>query len=331
VLYLLATSETSVDKSVKSKYANNHSDIQKGIPMVATRVGLSLPRIRSFITVAEERQFRRAAERLGLSQPALSAQLRELEEFLGVALLSRTTRSVHLTAEGEKFLQRARNIFADLEAAVLELRDHASLRRGRLAVASIPSAASRILPSVVAGFSRRFPGIDIQVIELASNDVERCIAAGNADLGIAPTPDRNSELTFSFLLRDRFIGLVPKDSPIARQRRVRLEALFEYPLIATVPGTSIRATLERACRERGHSLRVTHSVTQHQTVVAMVAAGLGVALLPALSMSEDDDVARVSVVNPQITRDIGIIQRKGGSLSAAVQEFMSALKTAVRH
>jgi LysR family transcriptional regulator, carnitine catabolism transcriptional activator len=293
------------------------------------RVGLSLARIRSFVAVAEERQFRRAAERVGISQPALSAHLRELEGFLGLPLLSRTTRSVRLTAEGEKFLQRARNILADLESAVLEVRDHASLRRGRLAVASIPSAASRILPEVVADFTQRFPGIDVQMIELASQDVERCVAGGNADIGIAPTPDRNSELSFSFLMSDRFVGLVPRESRLARQRRVRLEELFAFPLIATVPGTSIRATLERACREHGKSLRVAHSVTQHHTVVAMVGAGLGVALLPSLSLDDSLDVAQVMVVNPQISRNLGVIQRKGETSSAA-NEFIAGLRRTIQ-
>jgi LysR family carnitine catabolism transcriptional activator len=293
------------------------------------RVGLSLPRIRSFIAVAEERQFRRAAERVGLSQPALSAQLRELEEFLGAALLSRTTRSVRLTAEGEKFLVRARNILADLDAAVLEVRDHASLRRGRLSVASIPSVASRILPGVVADFTQRFPGIDVQVIELAAHEVEHCVAGGNADLGIGAAPDRNSELVFDFLLRDRFVGVVAKNSRLARQKRVPLQALFAYPLITTVAGTSIRSTLEWVCRELDVPLRVTHSVTQHQTVVAMVGAGLGVALLPALSLSPNDDVARVNVVNPMITRDLGVVQRKGEASSVAAREFTAALRDAI--
>jgi LysR family carnitine catabolism transcriptional activator len=293
------------------------------------RVGLSLPRIRSFVAVAEERQFRRASERVGLSQPAMSAQLRELEEFLGAALLSRTTRSVHLTAEGEKFLVRARNILADLESAVLEVRDHASLRRGRLSVAAIPSVASRILPGVVANFTARYPGIDVQMIELGAQDVERCVASGNADLGIAAAPDRNSELSFSFLMRDRFVGLVAKTNPLARKRRVRLEALFEYPLITTVTGTSIRSALERACREQGRSLRVTHSVTQHQTVVAMVGAGLGVALLPALSLADNLDVVRLTVVDPQITRDLGMLQRKGEPPSTAAQEFIAAMGPAL--
>lgn len=290
------------------------------------RVGLSLPRIRSFVAVAEERQFRRAAERVGLSQPALSAQLRELEEFLGAALFTRTTRSVNLTAEGAKFLLRARNILADLESAVLEVRDHASLRRGRVAVASIPSVASRMLPSVVAEFSRRFPGIDVQVIELGADAVHQCVASANADLGIAAEADRNSELSFDFLLRDRFVGIVGKDSPLARQKRVPLQALFAHSLITTVPGTSIRATLERICREHGKSLRVTHSVTQHQTVVAMVGAGLGVAILPALSLSPNDDVVRVSIVNPAITRDLGVIQRRGEASSMAAREFVTALR-----
>jgi LysR family carnitine catabolism transcriptional activator len=290
------------------------------------RIGLSLPRIRSFVAVAEERQFRRAAERVGLSQPALSAQLRELEEYLGAALLSRTTRHVRLTAEGEKFLQRARNILADLESAVLEVRDQASLRRGRLAVASIPSVASRILPGVAATFQQRFPGIDVQVIELGARDVERCVAGGDANFGIAARPDRNSELAFTFMLRDRFVGLVPKTSRLARRRRVQLRALFEYPLITTVPGTSIRATLERACQEHGQSLRVTHSVTQHQTVVAMVGAGLGVSLLPNLSLTENTEVARVMVVDPQITRDLGVVQRKGEAASPAAREFIGSLR-----
>jgi LysR family carnitine catabolism transcriptional activator len=289
------------------------------------RIGLSLPRIRSFVAVAEERQFRRAAERVGLSQPALSAQLRELEEYLGAALLSRTTRNVRLTAEGEKFLQRARNILADLESAVLEVRDQASLRRGRLAVASIPSVASRILPGIAATFQQRFPGIDVQVIELGARDVQRCVAGGDADFGIAAKPDRNSELAFTFMLRDRFVGLVPKTSALAQRRRVHLQALFKYPLITTVPGTSIRSTLERACQEHGQSLRVTHSVTQHQTVVAMVGAGLGVSLLPNLSLTENTEVTQVMVVDPQITRDLGVVQRKGEAASSAAREFIGAL------
>ena len=291
-------------------------------------VGLSLPRIRNFVAVAEERQFRRAAERVGLSQPALSAQLRELEEFLGTALLSRTTRSVHLTAEGEKFLMRARNILADLDSAVLEVRDHASLRRGRLSVASIPSVASRILPITAAAFMKRYPGIDVQIIELGAADVERCVTSGNADLGISAAYDRNSELVFSFLMTDPFVGLVSDENPLARRRRVPLKALFKYPLITTVPGTSIRATLERACREHGQSLRVTHSVTQHQTVVAMVGAGLGVALLPQLSLTESPGVTRLTVVEPEITRDLGVVRRKGEASSAAAHEFIGALRDA---
>ncbi|MBI1201053.1 MAG: LysR family transcriptional regulator [Rhodopseudomonas sp.] len=293
------------------------------------RVGLSLQRIRSFVAVAEDRQFRRASERMGLSQPAMSAQLRELEEFLGAALLSRTTRSVYLTAEGEKFLVRARNILADIESAVLEVRDHASLRRGRLTVAAIPSVASRIIPGMVAAFTARFPGIDVQMIELAAQDVERCVTTGSADLGIAAAPDRNSELSFSYLMRDRFVGVVAKSNRLANQRRVKLSSLLEYPLITTVLGTSIRTALERACREQGRSLRVTHSVTQHQTVIAMVAAGLGVALLPSLSLGGNRDVVRLNVVDPQITRDLGVIQRKGEPSSAAAQEFIAAMGSAL--
>ena len=106
---------------------------------------------------------------------------------------------------------------------------------------------------------------------------------------------------------------------------MRLETLLDYPLITTVAGTSIRLTLERAYQEQGRSLRVTHSVTQHQTIVAMVGAGLGVALLPALS-SVTHRRGTALVTDPQITRDIGVVQRKGEAASAAAREFADAMR-----
>jgi LysR family transcriptional regulator, carnitine catabolism transcriptional activator len=288
-------------------------------------LGLSLARIRSFVAVVDEKQFRRAAERIGISQPALSAHLHELERYLGATLLSRTTRSVRLTAEGEKFLGRARNILSDLDAAVLEIRDHVSLTRGRVTVAAIPSAASQILPKAVARFTARYPGIEVQMIELGAGAVQRSVASGEVDFAISTAPDRSSELSFTSLMRDRFVGVVPCDHRLARRSRVRLREFIDHPLITTVQGTSIRTALERAWLECGHTLHVTHSVTQHHTVVAMVAAGLGVALLPSLIVSQREGVAVLTVVEPQITRDVGVIRRKGETLSSAAREFVASL------
>jgi LysR family carnitine catabolism transcriptional activator len=288
--------------------------------------GLSLARIRSFVAVVEEKQFRRAAERVGISQPALSAHLRELEQFLGAALLSRTTRSVRLTTEGEKFLHRARNVLSDLDAAVLEVRDHVSLTRGRVTIAAIPSAAAHILPNIVADFAARFPGIEVQMIELGASAVERSVTSGEVDFALATAPDRTSEFLFTSFMRDRFVGVVPHHHPLAGRNRARLRDFLNYRLITTVPGTSIRAVIERVLLEHGHTLHATHSVTQHHTIVAMVAAGLGVTLLPSLLVSPQERIAIIPTIEPQITRDVGVIQRKGETLSAAAREFIASLR-----
>ena len=118
-----------------------------------TATSISLAKLRSFIEVAEEKQFRKAAEKLGMSQPALSTQIRELEKSCGVPLLARTTRSVRLTVEGERFLRRAQKIVADLELAVADLREQAVLKHGHVTVAATPSVASNILPRGWPGLS----------------------------------------------------------------------------------------------------------------------------------------------------------------------------------
>ncbi len=278
---LLQASEPSPHKSVKSKYPIDNVENQKYPGRGSTTgedimsVGLSLPRIRNFVAVAEERQFRRAAERVGLSQPALSAQLRELEEFLGAALLSRTTRSVHLTAEGEKFLVRARNILADLESAVLEVRDHASLAArapvgggdpvGRLADAAgsrgrrFHAALSRHRRADHRARRARCGALRRQRQRRSRHCARRRTATAN-------WPFRSCCAT-------ALSGWCRRTARWRGGGGSGWKPCSNIRSITTVPGTSIRSTLERACREHGQSLRVTHSVTQHQTIVAMVGAG----------------------------------------------------------
>jgi LysR family carnitine catabolism transcriptional activator len=287
-------------------------------------MALNLTRIRSFIAVAEERQFRRAAERIGISQPALSAHIRDLELDLGVALFSRTTRSVRLTAEGESFLHRAQQALEDLNAAVLEVRERAQLKRGRVVIAATPTIASQVLPPIIASFTQRFAGVRIQVLEAIAAEVERLVADGRADFGAGPRPEGRTELAFSLLFRERLCGVLPIDHPLARRRRLRLDELARYPLLTMATGSAIYRSLERVLRERAIKVSTDHILTQHQTAIAMAAAGLGVALVPERMLTTADRrrVAAVEVIEPDVTSDMGILQRKGGSSSSAASEFL---------
>jgi LysR family transcriptional regulator, carnitine catabolism transcriptional activator len=287
----------------------------------------NLNRLRSFIAVAQERQFRRAAERIGISQPALSAHIRELEQDLGVALFSRTTRSVRLTSEGESFLHRAQRVLDDLNAAVLEIRERAQLKHGRVVMAATPTVASQILPPLIASFTLRFAGVRVQVLEAIASEVERLVASGQADFGVGPRPQGRTELAFRFLLRERLCGVLPIGHELAERRRVRLAELARYSLLTTVPGSAIYDSIERVLRERAMKISIDHVLTQHQTAIAMAAAGLGVALVPERMLTTADRrrIRVVAVSDPEVTGDIGILQRKGGAASSAADEFLKLL------
>jgi LysR family transcriptional regulator, carnitine catabolism transcriptional activator len=292
-------------------------------------MSVSLAKIQGFVAVAEARQFRKAAEKMRLSQAALSTQIRDLEKDLGVALFSRTTRSVRLTAEGERFLFHAHRILDELESAVAEVRDQVELRGGRLIIAATPSVATNILLTAVLSFKHAFPGVRVRILEDQSSGVERRVEAGQADFGIGPLSGGRTDLAFSPVFNDCFVGVVPVGHPLANRKRVTLNQLLKYPLLTTTPQTSIRSSLESIAEKYGFELQIEHSLTQHQTVVAMVAAGLGVALLPSLALALIDrsQIVLLEVNRPEIRREIGILQRKGGSVSAALSAFLPFVKS----
>lgn len=285
---------------------------------------LSLTKIKSFIVVSEEGQFRRASERLGISQPALSAHIQDLEQALGVALFSRTTRNVRLTAEGQTFLNRAQRVLDDLNSATLELRERAQLKYGRVVIAATPTAAAHILPPLIVSFSRQFPGVHVQVLEKVSSEIVRLVITGAADFGVGPCGEVHDELAFDVISRERLSGILPLGHPLAGRQRVRLSELARYPLLTTAPGSAIYEAIVRKLRGYRTAASNSHVLTNHLTVIAMAAAGLGVGLLPerALTMIHGRKVNAIEVVDPEIALEIGVLQRKGGSSSSAAKEFL---------
>lgn len=285
---------------------------------------VSLAKLRTFIAIAEEGQFNKAAQRLGTSQPSLSAQLRELEQVLGVSLFNRTTRSVALTAEGARFLHRARQFLRDLNDAVADMQNLSSLNHGRIVIAATPSVSSTLLPQAINAFRASFPEIQIQVHEDILVNVEQMVANGLADFGIAPQPERSATLDFSLLLTEKFFGVVPLGHALAQSDHATLAALAGYPMLASKQGAGIRETTEHALQDHGIFPNIAHVLLHQQTILSMAEAGLGVGYLPALVILSGG-VRRLhllDVSDPEASRRVGILQRKGGSASAAAAEFI---------
>jgi DNA-binding transcriptional LysR family regulator len=254
---------------------------------------VELRQLRYFVAVAEELHFRRAAERLHISQPPLSQQIRALEEELGFALLTRTRRRVQLTAAGQAFLRDARALLSELEGAVATARRIDAGETGRLRISFVGSALFSIIPGTVERFRASRPGVEIELRERATVDQLRAVRAGAADVGLVRPPiDDDAGLCVQTVLRERTVAALPAGHPLAALSRVPLRRLAAEPLVLfprdQAPGFHdllISALAGAGAGTRGmagtgSAPRVIQYAPEMLTIIGLVAAGTGVSLVP---------------------------------------------------
>jgi DNA-binding transcriptional LysR family regulator len=244
---------------------------------------MELRHLRYFVAVAEELHFGRAARRLHMSQPPLSQQVKRLEEELGVQLLHRTKRRVELTEAGEAFLGEASLALSQVEAAAEAARRAGRGETGTLSVGFVGSAAYEVLPEVLKAFRGRYPDVEIRLEELTTAQQVRALGEGRIEVGFVRPPVGEESLAVETVLREPLVAVLPGDHSLSEQEGVSLGALAEEPFVMTPRrlGPSFYDRIVGACREAGFSPRVVQEAIQMQTIIGMVAAGIGVALVPA--------------------------------------------------
>ena len=244
---------------------------------------MELRHLRYFVAVAEERHFGRAATRLHMAQPPLSQQIRNLEAELGVVLLRRTTRRVDLTAAGEAYLARAREILASVDQAGAEAGRVAEGLVGRVVIGCVGSATYSVLPALARTLRRELPGIDFAFRgEMLVPDQVAALLAGRIDLALLRPPVDEAALRVTTLRRESLIVALPEAHPLAARDRLTVSDLRDEELIVHVGrGRSVmHGVVTALCREAGFEPKVRHEVAETSTLVTFVAAGLGVAVVP---------------------------------------------------
>lgn len=291
-------------------------------------INLPLRQVATFVCLAQTQNFRRAAERLGLSQPAVSAHIRALERQVGVALVHRTTRHVSLTVEGEAFAARARRALDELDLASRDLRELAAVQRGRVVVACIVPMMATVVPNVIRRVNQLHPGLDIEIRDVVSGHLDQIIARGEADLGLGPR-STGANLSFVRLQRDDFVAALPLGHPLAAHMAISLRELAAFPIVTTMRNTSSRVVLERAFNQLGLTLRPRFELAHHFSVGRMVEAGHGVTVLPrsAVPSLASRGIVTVNIKSPRMFRELGIITRREYHFSPAAQAFAAVLKT----
>jgi DNA-binding transcriptional LysR family regulator len=241
-----------------------------------------LRRLRYFVAVAEELHFGRAARRLNVSQPPLSVQIRTLEREIGTPLLVRTQRHVELTEAGRVLLDEARRLLDQAEAAIVHARRAAEGAVGRLTIGFVSTVDYSILPPLVRRFRHKHPGIALKLLELTGDRQQALLQSGELDLGLSILPSPAAGLTMRPVYREPLIAAVPATHPLAARRRIALrslaaEAFIQFPR-GLAPGLYDLAIA--ACQKASFTPHLAQEAIQMQTILGLVAAGLGVALVP---------------------------------------------------
>jgi DNA-binding transcriptional LysR family regulator len=293
---------------------------------------ITLRRLRSFIKVAEFGSFRRAAEALSISQPALSVHVQELEDELGVTLFRRTTREVRLTEEGARFAAQMKRTLIEFDGLVDDFKDQAAIQRGRVEVACVPSIASQVLPPILSQFKQDQPKITVHVHDDRTEIIEQLVAKSGVDLAISPPPARNAELVFDHILDDPYLAVLPKGHPLAGQSSVTSEALLKFPLIMMRGGLNMRQVFDEALAGSPARPQPAYEVQHHDTLIGFVAANLGVGAMPAMTLVNVHHPALTfaRITDPVISRQIGFLKRRGEPLNPAARKFAEAVRRHMR-
>lgn len=292
----------------------------------------SFRQIRAFLSVATHLKFTRAAEELNISQPALTVQINQLEEALGIKLFNRNRRQVSLTPAGHDLLPLFERIASDMDEVMTASSDIYQARRGVVRIAALPSVTSRIVPKAMASFRQTHPNIQVRIRDVVAETIVELVKNEDVDFGIGTrlTPDR--DIKVENFITDHVCAFYQGGHPLENSRAVlKLNECSAYPLILTGKNSSIRVLFERAMAREGTEVDIAAEANYMSTALGMVRAGLGVAILPKSAVDSGSilGLAYKQIDAPWLHRRIGIIRKASRSDSPVAEHFVRALHAAV--
>lgn len=288
----------------------------------------SLRQLRAFVAVATSGSFSRAADTLALTQPAVSRNVTELEQALGLQLLHRTTREVELTEAGRLLLGNVTRVLEDLDACLLEVQGLATQRKGRVKVASSPTLSAHLLPQCIARGRQLSPDVNIQLLDRIQSDVLLSVRSGEVDFGVVIDPSEKQDLHAQAILSEPFCLVCLSSDRLARKKEVHWAELAGQPLVLLDHASGSRRLIDAALQSHGAAAPVVQDVGHTTTIYSMVEQGLGLSVVPQLAIPDDwkkrvatpakaaSEAVLVSrKLVPQVQRSIMLVRRQQRELS----------------
>jgi DNA-binding transcriptional LysR family regulator len=286
---------------------------------------MELRQLRYLVALADERHFTRAAEREHIAQPALSQQIRRLEQEVGLALVERTTRHVAMTQAGDMLVVRARRILAEVDAAEAELQRLSGVHTGHVTVGAIHTMGPVDVSLALAIFHQRHPGVELSVREQSSEELAEMLRFDELDLAFLSVTERieSHGLALQQLISEELVAVLPPNHPLAKRRRVRMAELAGERFISYREGARLRELLVGAGHHAGFEPRVTLESNESERIRRLVARRMGVAILPRSDAeSPGAEVAVVKLTDPELSRDITLAWREDRRHAPAAIEFL---------
>jgi DNA-binding transcriptional LysR family regulator len=291
---------------------------------------MNIMQVKAFLTVARVNSFTRAAELLHVSQPALTVQVRQLEEFLNLKLFDRNTRHVRLTRSGHDLVPVFQNLLVEFESVVENARGIAAKRKGLIHLGCLPSFATTHLPTIIADFRKIHPQVSFVVKDSTGGRIMAMIRSDDVEFGISDVDPSWPDLEFTELYRDKIHAVFPKSHPIAKLKKITLDDISKYPLVLLDSESNSRTVLDGAFVSRGRLVTPACEVSYTSTAIGMVRAGLGITLLGSLVIEASNvhsfpELQFRSIPDPTFVRRIGLIRKKKRSLTPSAQSFADLL------
>ena len=291
------------------------------------RINIEIGDIEAFIELTETNSFAKAAVNLNLSQPALSRRIQKLEYELGTTLFDRTTRKVQLSYSGRNFYERARGILEAIKTASKTLNEKYSFP-SIIKVGAVNSALRNILYPSLKIFKTMEPRCKIQIIERSANYVVDSVLGGECDFGVNFTGLQEPGISFENLFIEDYVVVFPKGDPLEKKRKIKLSEIKNRDFISVWKGSGSRIYFENALALQKEDMDWTYEVRHIPSALNMVEQGLGITLAPKLAVSRDyTSLSYRPLIDPKVTRTMGLIKRSGKELSHDAQKLYDLLKS----
>ncbi|AOZ93982.1 LysR family transcriptional regulator [Paenibacillus crassostreae] len=289
---------------------------------------MELRQLQYFMKVAQKEHVTQAAEELHVAQSAVSRQIHQLEQELGVDLFIQKGRNLQLTPVGHLFCKRVESLMKELDQAVAEVHEFLNPEHGEIRIAFPHSLGIHLIPTVVSEFKKEYPNVKFRFKQGMFPSLIRDVISSEVDLAfISPFPEKHDQVKGDIVLTEELFAILPPNHTLAEEESIHLNQLKDDKFILFSEGYSLRPIVWQACSEAGFSPEIAFEGEETDTIRGLVAAGMGVSLLPEMAFFQSNPLqpSRVRISEPKVTRTIGLIHRSDDKLPLVAQAFRNFL------